>query len=246
MKAVAFRQPLDEQYVSLRSPEVSYSVHAEPPSASSSALVAPDLRSLREGGAFSGLKPIKVRLTTPMYTDTGSAATANTLSRIVQFTSTFFSEIASYSALYDEARVLSVKLLCQPFISTNATVAPFWSFFSTSLEFDTLVAAPGSLIQPMEASHHLGPLFLVPLTNSATQGGNGNPVQFHTLRAKLPGPSLAIIDSTDCPGTAWFTLDSGTNVQLFNHRAFLSATGSTGVTTLASFYVIECEFRMRT
>jgi hypothetical protein len=202
-------------------------------------------RSGKQGGkSFMGLKPIRVRLISGEVINTSTAGAANTINSNVTFTSSTFSEIADFALLYDECRVLYVKVHYRPFITTTGTGAQS-AACAFAIGFDPSVSSAGSPAGVLQETHSVGPFRLFP-------GVNGNNLQssimlekYLTISAKTP-PPLAPITSSDVPGSAWFAVDGSTAPIIFQWYGLVNAIGTGGITNVAAFYELDVEFRLRT
>jgi len=203
------------------------------------------MRGVKSGkGGFS--KPIKVKLYGALNNITSAAASAMSINIAVVFNAGTFSELSSFAALYDEAKVTAVVLHFMPFVSANSSTAGTLNSFQSgyAIEFDPSVGGPSSIQSALESQHSVGP-YLVGSTSSLTGIGLGTTLQkYKILRAKTPGP-LAPIVVSDCPGSAWFCLDvTAPTIAVFN--GYHGAMATAGTSTCSYMFQLDCEFRMRT
>jgi len=194
-------------------------------------------------GSFKNMKPIRVQLTSNGQNYTSGAGASNSINTNISFNTATFPEIADFSVVYDEVRILGITMHYYPSITTVGTALIAPSAFS--LAFDPTVGSPSSVTTIVEEQYAQGPFMLMSGVNgNANQSGNFIQ-KYHKLRAKVPGP-LAPITSSDCPGNAWFTVDAGTAPVICVNYSYITALGGAGVTTISTYYVLDCEFRLRT
>jgi len=201
-------------------------------------------RSFARDSGFSKslMKPIKVKLFSNPLISFSAVNTALSSTNNYTFAAANFPEITNYSALYDEARVLSVKVFYQLYVSTlSASLGG--AFGGLVISYDPTASAPSSMSTTLSTAHNTGPIwvcqsFNTPLTVTIP---HGHMSEFH---ARTPGP-LAPITSSDIPGSAWFAVDGGTAPIIFQLGRYITALGASGISTVAEIIELECEFRLR-
>jgi len=199
---------------------------------------------LRSSGFQRALtRPIKAKLFSNLVVSSSAANAAMSYANVYTFAASNFPEVTSYSTLYDEARVLNVKLH-YTFVPTTQTATYGVAPAAMAISFDPTVAAPTQTYQCLSEAHTTG-LLAVPVSNTqcgATNVYSGGRLPY--LSAKLPSP-LAPITSSDCPGSAWFALDAGTAPSIFVQRLFCTPLGALGVSACYTVAEIDVEFRLR-
>jgi len=204
-----------------------------------------EFRALRALNSFSGLRPIRARILSALQSDLSAAATTHTTNLSVAFNSSTFPEIADFMLIYDECRVLKVKVHYRPFVSTASTAGSVVATGAVAIMFDPSVLNPTQISQILEETYSVGPFLVTPFVNGNSSQSSMGVLPFLTISANTPGP-LAPITSSDCPGSAWFTLDGSTAPVIFQWYALITSLGTLGVTSLPAMYELDCEFRMRT
>jgi hypothetical protein len=194
-------------------------------------------------GSFKSMKPIRVKLTSQGQNYTSGAGASNSINTNVAFSTTNFPELADFSVVYDEVRVLNITMHYYASITTAGTtlIAPC----AFSVAFDPTVGTPSSVTTVVEEQYAHGPMMLMAGINGGSNQSGNFLQKYHKLRAKVPGP-LAIITSSDCPGNAWFTVDAGTAPIILVNYSYITALGGSGVSTISVYYELDCEFRLRT
>jgi len=174
-----------------------------------------------------------------------AAATALTINNNVVFASATFPEIADFALLYDEARLVGVKVHWLPWVTVPG--ASNSASFAVAVGFDPSVGGATAPNQVLEETFHQGPFRLFPGVNGATQQNSGTcfAQKYQILHARPPA-KLAPITSSDCPGSAWFCVDGATAPILFQWIGYINSTGAAGVTNVSSFFELDMEFRLRT
>lgn len=203
------------------------------------------LRSVRSGKSFNGLKPVRMKLFSPLQTTSSAAATALQQNTSVLFNGSFFPEKTDIALVYDEGRVLNIKVhytLILPALGTNHQV----TYGALSIEFDPTVTAPTAMEQLLQSSFNSGPTVLSGGAGSYAGGVQSiRPTPFNILSGKPPSP-LSVVNSADCVGNAWFTLSTDSPA-IFQWRGYFSALpAAAGVIQIACIYELDMEFRMRT
>jgi len=204
-------------------------------------------RTSRRGGkgGFNGLKPIRVKLWSTANQQVSSAATALSALSSITLTTGNFPELASFIQVYDEMRVLRFKYHYFPWVSVGPNAAPFGGVaFATNIQFDPTASAPSSVTAALEESFSHGPLIIF-------QGGGGTSAEYafpnsnyRTITATAP--KLAPISGADCPGSAWFSLDTATATTLCCIGSYGQALGTAGVLTNSYMVELDIELRLRT
>jgi len=195
-------------------------------------------------GGFSGLRPIRAKLFSTLFSSASGAASALTYASSVTLTTGNFPELSQFMVIYDELRMINVKIHYFPLVSTAATVAPFTTTAAFSLEFDPTAGAPtsaGSLLEATFSSNLM-------LVSAGVNGTTAQSINFHTKYLTLSGraPKLAPIASSDCPGSAWIVLDSSTAPTMCVFLQYAAALGTTGIITNSWMVELDVEFRLRT
>jgi hypothetical protein len=194
----------------------------------------------RQGKGF-GLRPIARKMWSGITITTSAPGTAMSMSTAIVFNNATLPELQPLMVLYDEARVLSVKLHYR-FYQTAAGTGPDLAFGAVAITFDPNVTGPTASYTLLEEEFKEGPLYLSNSTNgNATSPTTG---RMSVLSARPPVP-LAPITSSDCPGKAWFTLD-GTPPTVAMVQAYLTPLAGTGTTSIAYFMELDAEFRLTT
>jgi len=186
-------------------------------------------------------KPIKVKLFSAPVVTVSAVNTAIALNTNVVYNTATFPEQASFAAVYDECRVLGVKVHYFFYLGTSSS-SNGGGPCALAINFDPTSPAPTGLVSILSQAHNTGAHFLsssVIVTSVATAHG-----KYPTLSARTPGP-LAPITSSDVPGSAWFAVDGGTAPIIFNMNAYTSPIGALGVTNLSVFYELDVEYRLR-
>jgi hypothetical protein len=193
------------------------------------------------------LKPIKVKLFSNQTRINSSLASALSINVAITASSAQFSEFSSFQTLYDECRVMNIKVHYSPLILIPATSVGGNGFFSAyAVEFDPSISGPSSVALVLESQHNTGPLTTYAPASTAltTPGQFPSTHKFYQLSAKTPGP-LAPIVASDCPGSAWFAVDvTAPVVGVLN--GYQSAMGTGGQSTFDYLLELDVEFRMRT
>jgi hypothetical protein len=199
------------------------------------------LRKSGKSKGFLGLKPIRVRLFSPVNTVVSTAATALSAAISVPFSVGEFPEVSSLQTLYDEVRILKIYFHFMPYVSAPVTAGDTFDA-AYAIEFDPSVSAPSSVNTVMESSHMVGPLFVS--APSATGVNYPSLQKYHTLSANLPAP-LVPVGGSDCIGRGWFTVD-GTSPIVAVLNLYHTAMGTGGISNLRYYLSLDCEFKMRT
>jgi len=168
------------------------------------------------------------------------AATSLTYLRAVTFNTTSFPELADFIQIYDECRMIGVKLHYTFHLSTAATAAPTSSIAGAAIGFDPSANAPSSITSILQESFCHGPLWIT--VNGVADYPTQRP--FSIIHGKVP--SLAPITASDCPGSAWFTVDGATPPVLCTLMAYGTALGTLGVIQVVTLCELDLEFRLRT
>jgi len=202
------------------------------------------LRGSRSRGGFSGLRPIKIKLWSNLVTNLSAAATPLAQLSVIGLSTGTFPELSSFLPIYDEARLITVHLHHMLFASTAATGAPFQSTGAMNIQFDPSASAPTSLAQALEESYNSGPLFVTPGVNGTAQQSSFFNQPYRKMHASVP--KLAPITGSDCPGSAWFTLDSATATTMCCIGQYTLALGTLGITAAQFLIELDLELRLRT
>jgi len=212
-----------------------------------SALVAARLSGPKgkgqSGKSFSGLKPVKVKLwgTATTFSSTSGAALAITNNQF--FNGTDFPEIGDFAVIYDEARLLSVRLHYSMSTGSTTPTSITPSVGAVGISFDAASSAPTSVDGVLQLSYNSGPHALYPCEAGAPSLMNA---RMHIVKAK-PGVSLAPITSDDCPGSAWFAVEglASTAPIMFAVNMFIT-TNTASVANCTFVCEMDVEFRLRT
>jgi len=197
------------------------------------------------GPSFKHAKvaPIKVDLISGEQVATSTAGVSLSLESQVTFNSSTFPELSDFAQVYDEARVLGVKLHYYPVVTTAGSSATASCAFA--IGFDPSIGSFSAPQQVMEEAYSAGPFRLHAGINGGTIQ-SGNMLQsYHVLRARPPCP-LAPITSSDVPGNGWFCLDGSTAPYVAVILGYVNSLGTSGVSTVYFFVELEVEFRLRT
>jgi hypothetical protein len=201
----------------------------------------PSLKALLRGSrakGFAGLKPIKVKLWSSLGIYTSTASSALSINTNYAFNSSNFPELSSFINLYDEVRVLKVKL---HYWMETVTIGVGYNVGAGALAigFDPTAVTPTSVNNTCENSFTTGPLAFSPIN------ANGSLFlqKFHTLVASAP--KLAPITSSDCPGNAWTTLDGGTPFTSHVLLGYANSLSTAGQVAVSCYFELDVEFRLR-
>jgi hypothetical protein len=194
----------------------------------------------KHGRGFNGLKPTKAKLWSTTGITQTAANTALNLLETITFAPGTFPEINNWILIYDECRMLSCKVHYEFDIAVEPTAATASAVnAAAAITFDAAVASPSNLYGVMEESFNTGPLYIGSKVSTSTQRKMG-------VLSASPGRSLAPVTSSDCPGNAWFIVDSATPPTMFVGQYFASAAGAAGTTRITRLYELDVEFRIRT
>jgi len=201
--------------------------------------------SSRNGTSFqkSKTKAIRTCLLSGEQTSTSAAGTANTINSPVSFNSSTFPEVADYAVVYDECRVLGVKLHYYPLVTVGGASATASCAFA--IGFDPTVGSPSAPQQVLEEAFSAGPFRLHAGINGGTIQSGDMLHSYRILRAH-PLVPLAPITSSDVPGSAWFAVDGGTAPTICQVIGYINSLGTAGVSVVNFFVELEVEFRLRT
>lgn len=178
------------------------------------------MRHGKTGRSFNGLKPIRVKLFSALQNPVSSAATALIINNPMLLNAATFPELASFGLVYDELRMLGVKLHYFPLITTPGA-APTTSTAAFSLQFDPNIGNPTTSTAVLEESYNSGLMVISPGVNGATNQSSNFHTKFLSLSAK--SPKLAPITGDDCPGSSWIVIDASTAPTMVNVVGFASA-----------------------
>jgi hypothetical protein len=202
--------------------------------------------TFRKGGkgkGYDGLRPIKVKLFSLMQQSSSAAATNLVVNTNIALNAATFPELANFGVVYDQLRMLGVKLHYFPYILTPGA-APVNSIFACSLQFDPNIGNPASVTSELEESYNSGLLFLAPGVNGATNQSSLMHLPYRTLKASAP--KLAPITGDDCPGSNWVVIDASTAPTMVVVSAFAGALGAGGVVSMSYTVELDIELRIRT
>jgi hypothetical protein len=196
---------------------------------------------LRASHGFLGLRPIRVKLFSSQQSVNSSVATALTFLTAVTYNSATFPELIDFNAIYDECRMLAIKVHWRPFatVPSSAAITNIIAG-AAAIGFDPSAGAPSSLGNIMQESYADGPLTLSCSTVSTIPSCE----RMRVVAGRVP--SLAPITSSDCPGSAWFTVDGATPPTLATFSIYFNALGALGVVSAFYQYELDVEFRLRT
>jgi len=195
------------------------------------------------GKSFRGLKPIRAKLYSGPQASTSTAGAANSFVSPVSFNSSTFTEIADFATVYDECRILGVKLHYYPVITTAGATAT--ASAAVAVSYDPSASAPGGVAGVLEETFSAGPFRLHAGINGATIQSGSMLQPYHKLMSHPP-VELAPITSSDCPGKAWFCVDGNTAPIVAVIGAFIDSLGTGGVSVLYYYVELDAEFRLRT
>jgi len=222
---------------------------------SSSSSIAPSksisshLKSMLKGrgkgkGGFNGLKPIRVKLWSLPYSVSSSAGTGLSAVTTINLSSGQFAEVGDFMLVYDEMRMLGIKVHYFPYVAIVASASPFVSTWVGNVQFDPTASPPGTPAAALQESYNSGLRFLTPGVNGTSAQSSSFHLPYLTVSARVP--KLAPLTGADCPGSAWISLDTATAPTMAVIGNAATALGTAGV-TLCNFYVeLEVEFRLRT
>jgi len=209
-------------------------------------ILSPAMRILMRSqrGNFKGLKPIRVKQFTAVTITSSAATSALSLADSIVYAAGTFPEATQFGVLYDEVRLITVKCHYLFSYSTPGTNTE-QAVCNMALAFDPTVAAPATSYACLQESFNSGPLINI----VGNAGGIGTVVthpmgRMGTLAARAP--KLAPITGADCPGSAWFTVDSATPTTLAVCLAYNAPLLTGGISTFTRFYEIDVEMRLRT
>lgn len=197
----------------------------------------------RNAFARAKFKPIRVSLFSNATTAGSAANTALGVAANITFATSNYPEISSYAGVYDECRILGVKLHYNFYTAVLATAAFQDGAGVAALAFDPTISAPATLSSALSEAHSSG-LHWVAATLNNPPLAVMNKGSLPMLYAKMP-PPLAPITSSDIPGSAWFCIDGSTPPNLFTVLAYAPPIGTTGVVGFYYVTEIEAEFRLR-
>jgi hypothetical protein len=207
------------------------------------------LRTLLRGakgpgrGGFDGLRPIKVKLWSVVGGTTSSAASNLAQISLWSLSTGNFPELADFLAIYDQLRMIKVRVHAFPFVSLAPAASPFTSTTVINLQFDPSVSAPSSITNALQESYHVGPFETVCGTNSYAASA---PFQQKYLTLSATPPKLAPITGSDCPGSSWITLDATTAPTMCAVGYYSTALGTSGTVTMKLYVELDVELRLRT
>jgi hypothetical protein len=186
----------------------------------------------RSSHGFSGLKPIRTKLSSIIIATTSIAGSDNVTNNSFLLTIANFPELASWMVVYDEMRVIGGELSFHPFVGVNGTNP---SLGAVSVMFDPTAGNPTSVTTTLEESYH-SKIF-------ANRSILDLPV-VHTLSWKAPKciPNSLVSN----PGTTWFTLDNNSTPHMFSVHGFQTTLAGAGTVGLKFLATLNVEFRMRT
>lgn len=187
--------------------------------------------------------PIRTTLTSIEFNAASVAGSANAILSPVTFASTNFPEIADYTQIYDECRMLKMRLHYYPIVSTAGGSPTVSCAFA--LGFDPSIGTYSAPNQVLEEAFSQGPFRLHAGINGATVQSGDMLHPYRVLHAHPP-VKLAPITSADVPGSAWFCVDGGTAPTLAMVQGYINSLGGAGVTSFYYFLEIDVEFRLRT
>jgi hypothetical protein len=207
------------------------------------------LRTLLRGakgpgkGGFDGLKPIKVKLWSVVGGTSSSGASANAQISLWSLSTGNFPELTDFLAIYDEIRMLSVRVHAFPYVSLAPAAAPFTSTCVFNVQFDPSVSAPSSITNALQESYHVGPIEVCCGTNAYAASA---PFQQKYLSRSAKPPKLAPISGSDCPGSSWITLDATTAPTMVAVGYYTTALGTSGIVSMKLYVELDVELRLRT
>jgi len=196
-------------------------------------------------GGFSGLKPIKVKLFSVQQTNSSGAATPLAFITNIMLNTTTFPELSAFNQIYDEIRMMHVKIHYFPYVSTaSSAVNPPTAIYAGALQFDPNAATPASPNGQLEESYNTGLWFLTPGVNGTLGQSSHFHLRFRTLSGKVP--KIAPITGVDLPGSNWIVLNSGTAPTMAAWSGYATALGTAGITSVLWFVELDVELRLRT
>jgi len=201
-------------------------------------------RNKGKGKSYDGLKPIRVKLWSVQLATTSAAATALAITSSIVLSTGNFPELSNFMVIYDELRMMKVKLHYHHLVPTPAASGSTVTTGAINIQFDPTATAPASISSALEESFNSGPLLIFPGVNGATNQSGSISMKYHTLSATVP--KLAPITGGDCPGSAWIALDSATAPSMCVIGSYIQALGPSGVTSILYFVELDVELRLRT
>jgi hypothetical protein len=187
---------------------------------------------------LKGVRNLSTRLVGIPTVYVSGAATAITVNTDVQFNPTDFPELSSFGALFDEARIRSVRTYYKLYCSTTATV-PSVVYGSLAIQFDALQTNYTTTYGPLESTYNSG--LLTAWTSTLVDQRIGEPLRSFGCKAS---PVLVTgTTAAQAPGSGWFPLTA--NPMAFNIAGFVAAPSAVGAISLLVRHEIQAEFRMR-
>jgi len=203
------------------------------------------VKMLRSSKSFNSAltKPIKAKLFTNPTATVSAANTQISQSSSVTFATANFPELANFLLLYDEARVLQVKVHYNMYTSTPAASNGGGIGF-VCISFDPTASALGSSAAASEQSFTSGARWISSLPTSGNPSVDLRNGILPCVTAKVPS-LLAPITSSDCPGRAWFALDGVTPPTVFQLLLYAQPLGALAVSNIFYYYELDVEFKIR-
>jgi hypothetical protein len=198
----------------------------------------------RARGGFQGLKPIKVKLFSVTLSVNSSPSASLSLAGSIALTTGNFPELANFMVVYDQLRILKIRMHHKSFLDTLPTSGSFFPFHACAVSSDPTVGAPGSIGAVLEETFSSGVMGFPVMISNATSSPMVQCEKVHTVTAHFP--PLAPIISSDCPGSAWIVLDSATAPTACVVQAYINALGTSGVSTFQYIVELDVELRIRT
>jgi hypothetical protein len=180
-------------------------------------------------------KPVRTKLIGVPVSYIGAAASTLTFNSTVVFNSTNFPEIASFSVLYDQVRVLKVHHDFTPYCSISSTNYSV-SYGSMALFPDADLPAISTSYGCLEAECNSG-LMLLPGSTAA------NNTQIPKVKLSMALKPTATVGAATTPGSSWFDLNSAPTI--YQLQGVFSPLSAVGCVTILSWNWLEVEFRSR-
>jgi len=195
---------------------------------------------LRESGLR--LNQSQMSLWSGGVTSVSSAATALNANVNLTFDSSNFPELTSLGAIYDEARVTSIKVH-YAFYATGSVAVYGGVAGVVAVGFDPQLAT-ASFNNVVEQQYNTGPRWIGAYSpgsaiNTSLQAG-----VLPCLTVPTPSP-LSLLTSTECPGNGWFAIESAAQPIIGKLHAYAYPGPALCVVNLLYFVEVACHFRMR-
>jgi len=184
-------------------------------------------------------KAVKTKLWSPFVIGLSSAATALASATTYALNSTNFPEITNWQAVYDEMRILGVRLHFR-FYTATASSSSNPALCFAAIVFDDTFGTPSTSNALMETQWHSKPTLTFPSLGVNTVD---NPT-LSVLHATPPEP-LALLTSNSIVGRSWFTLNNTDIANTCRVAFYGTPLGAAGVLGVAFYVELDVEFRVR-